>query len=191
MRSVEDAIDIEALRIGSESAFRTLVESYQDRVFNTCAGFVDSREEAEDCSQEVFLEIYSSIRNFRGESTLATWIYRIAVTKSLEAIRKKRRKKRFAVFQPLSENTGNAEEKYHPLAQLEQREQAEALHVALSRIGESQRVAFTLHRIEGLSIKEISAVMNTSVSSVESLIHRARLNLKSRLMTYYNDAGRG
>jgi RNA polymerase sigma-70 factor, ECF subfamily len=190
-RAVDDEIDIKVLKTGSETAFRTLVESFQDRVYNTCAGFADSPEEAEDYAQEVFVEVYQSIGKFRGDATLATWIYRIAVTKSLEAIRKKKRKKRFAIMLPLSEeSTSTGEQKYHPLAQVEQRELAEALHAALTHLGESQRVAFTLHTVEGLSVKEVGAIMKTSASSVESLIHRARVNLKRELTTYYGDERR-
>jgi RNA polymerase sigma factor (sigma-70 family) len=189
---VDDSIDIEALKQGSEGAFRNLVEAYQDRVYNTCAGFADSPEEAEDCAQEVFVEVYQSIGTFRGDSTLATWIYRIAVTKSLEALRRRRRKKRFALLLPFSEeSTATTGEEYFPLAQLEQREMAGALHAALTHLGESQRVAFTLHTIEGLPIREVSAIMNTSASSVESLIHRARVNLKRELALYYKDERRG
>ncbi len=189
---MDDSIDIQALRNGSEEAFRALVESYQDRVYNTCAGFASSPEEAEDWAQEVFVEVYQSIGKFRGQSTLSTWIYRIAVTKSLEAIRAKKRKKRFAVILPfLDEETNAGGGSYHPLAQLEQRELAEALHAALTHLNESQRVAFTLHTVEGLSVKEVSAIMNTSGSSVESLIHRARVNLKKELTRYYGEEQRG
>jgi len=93
-----EAIDIGVLKAGDEAAFRALVEMYQDRVFNTCLGFLESLEEAEDAAQETFMEVYHAVQHFREEAKLSTWIYRIAMTKALMAISKKRRKKGFAVF---------------------------------------------------------------------------------------------
>ena len=187
----EELIDVAALKAGNEDAFRTMVESFQDRVFNTCLGFLETKQEAEDVAQEVFIEVYRSLKHFRGEAKLSTWVYRIAVTKSLQELRKKRRKKRFGLFTSIShadasnESTRVGEDCCHPLAQLENKERAEALYAALSKLPESQRVAFTLHKIEGLSYQEISNVMDTSVSSVESLIHRAKTNLRKRLYDFY------
>lgn len=195
---MEESIDIEALKAGGEDAFRVMVNTFQDRVFNTCLGFLENREEAEDAAQETFMEVYRSLRNFREEAKLSTWIYRIAVSKSLLAIRKKRRKKRFALFvrQPdeggIMESPGNMDATNHPLAQLENNERAEILYMAMGKLAESQRVAFTLNKIEGLRYKEIAEVMNVSLSSVESLVHRAKINLQKRLYAYYkNERGSG
>jgi RNA polymerase sigma factor (sigma-70 family) len=186
-----ELIDVAALKAGDEDAFRTMVDSFQDRVFNTCLGFLQTRQEAEDVAQEVFIEVYRSLGHFRGEAKLSTWVYRIAVTKSLQEIRKRRRKKRLAIFTSNEQaedslaSAGESDESNHPLAQLENKERAEVLYSALSKLPESQRVAFTLHKIEGLSYQEISDVMDTSIPSVESLIHRARANLRKRLYNFY------
>ena len=80
---------------------------------------------------------------------------------------------------------GDKNESNHPLAQLENKERSEILYSALNKLPESQRVAFTLHKIEGLSYEDICDVMDTTLSSVESLIHRARTNLRKRLYSYY------
>jgi RNA polymerase sigma factor (sigma-70 family) len=72
---------IELLKQGDEQAFRKLVETWQDLVFNTVLGMVQDFQEAEDLSQEVFIQVYQSIKQFRGDAKLSTWIYRIAVTK--------------------------------------------------------------------------------------------------------------
>ncbi len=128
-KSPEVTIDIGALKAGDEGAFGALVETYQDRVFNTCLGFLESKEEAEDAAQETFIEVCHAVQNFREEAKLSTWIYRIAVSKSLMAIRKKRRKKRFAIFYSSEkegdelEQIGDADERNHPLAQLENKEE--------------------------------------------------------------------
>ncbi|MBI4811364.1 MAG: sigma-70 family RNA polymerase sigma factor [Ignavibacteriales bacterium] len=167
-----------------------MVDYFQDRVFNTCLGFVKNRMEAEDVAQEVFMEAYSSVNHFREEASFSTWIYRIAITKSLDYIRRKHRKKRFAFFQ---QNDGGNDIRYsishtetnHPLSQLEDKERAEVIYRAMKKLPQSQRVAITLHKIEGLSYKEISKIMDTSISSVESLIHRAKMKLKKLLYDYY------
>ncbi|HLF34034.1 MAG TPA: sigma-70 family RNA polymerase sigma factor, partial [Cyclobacteriaceae bacterium] len=104
---VSDSQFVGLLRRGDEQAFRQLVEEYQDKVYNTCLGFVRNEEEADDLAQEVFVEVFSSVQSFRGDSKLSTWIYRIAVTKSLELIRSKKRKKRFAVLKSVFSSVNN------------------------------------------------------------------------------------
>ena len=85
---MEDEALIKALQERSETAFRQLVSTYQDRVYNTCLGLVQNAEDAEEVAQDVFIEVYRSVAKFRGDAKLSTWIYRIATTKSLELIRK-------------------------------------------------------------------------------------------------------
>lgn len=174
-----------------QSAFRTLVEQYQDRVFNTCLNFLRNDEDAEDVSQEVFIEVYSSLATFRGDAQLSTWIYRIAVTKSLDFIRWKKRKKRFGFLQSLVNTEGEdidvADEFQHPGVQLEEKERAQILFQHIDTLPDNQRVALTLHMVEGLSQKEIADVLATSISSVESLIYRARTTLKKKLYHFYKN----
>ena len=82
---------IQRLKEKDISAFRELVEEFSKRIYNTCMGILQNAEDAEDVSQEVFIEVYHSIHDFKGEAKLSTWIYRIAVNKSLEFLRKKNR----------------------------------------------------------------------------------------------------
>lgn len=181
---------ISALKGGSEIAFRNLVEEYQNRVYNTCIGLLQNELDAEETAQDVFIEVHRSINAFRGESKLSTWLYRIATTKALELIRKNKRKKRFAFLQPLAGNDEMGDSLrqahfVHPGIVLEQRENSEALFQAIAQLPETQKVAFTLHKIEGLAYQQISEIMETSVSSVESLMFRARKNLQKSLRSHY------
>ena len=180
---------IALLKEGNETAFRDLVEQHQVRVYNTCLGLIRNEAEADDISQEVFIEIYRSIGTFRGESKLSTWIYRIAVTKSLEYIRAKKRKKRFAILKSLvyteDDSVMDIPDFAHPGVLAENRERAAILFQAIDHLPENQKVAFTLNKIEGLRYEEIAAIMGKSVSSVESLLHRARLKLQEYLYKYY------
>ena len=186
---VSDSQFVGLLRRGDEQAFRQLVEEYQDKVYNTCLGFVRNEEEADDLAQEVFVEVFSSVQSFRGDSKLSTWIYRIAVTKSLELIRSKKRKKRFAVLKSVFSSVNNTpiEIPYfeHPGIIAENKERGKILFKAIEKLPENQKTAFTLNKVEGLSYEEVGHIMGKSVSSVESLMHRARMNLQEILGNYY------
>ncbi len=180
---------IENLRNGDESAFRLIVETRKDLVYNTALGLLQSAEDAEDITQEVFIKVYESVHQFKGESAFSTWLYKIAVTKSLELIRSRKRKKRFAfITSILGENNElkhDPPEFHHPGILLDNRERAATLFKAIAKLPENQRVAFTLHKLEGISYIEVGEIMQLSVSAVESLIHRAKSNLKKDLKEYY------
>ncbi len=179
------------LQSGDESAFKTLVETHQKRVFNTVLAIVQDFEEAEDVSQEVFMEVYQSVKKFRGDSKISTWLYRIATTKALEEIRKKKAAKRFSFFTSLfgdsNEVLHESADFVHPGVVLEQQENAKVLFKAINQLPENQKVAYTLSNIEGLSYQEITEVMEVSLSSVESLLFRAKTNLKKSLGDYYKN----
>lgn len=187
MNQSEDLIH--KLKQGDQSGFTTIVNQYQDMVFNTANGIVQNPEDADDITQEVFMQVYLSMQNFKGESKLSTWLYRITVSKTLDHQKKKRRKKRFGFIQSLF---GNQQEESlypvnfnHPGILLEKKENASALFGALNQIPDKQRVAFTLHKLEGQSYQEIAEIMDLSLYAVESLMTRAKTNLKKVLGNYY------
>jgi RNA polymerase sigma-70 factor, ECF subfamily len=181
---------LDDLRNGRDPAFGTLVERYQGVVLNCVFRFVRDRETAKDLTQEVFAEVYESLPSFRGEAALSTWIYRIAVTRSLNHLKAMKRKKRFAFLtslfgetqEPVQVAAGAADD---PAAILENKERARILSDAMEALPGTQRVAFTLSNVEGMSYQEIARVMNVSIPAVESLIHRARVRLRALLMEYY------
>ncbi|MEI8049429.1 MAG: sigma-70 family RNA polymerase sigma factor [Bacteroidota bacterium] len=181
---------IERLKKGEQSAYQELLNLYADKVYNTALGLMQNPEDAEDIAQEVFTEVFQSIQKFRGQSKLSTWIYRIAVTKSLEEIRAKERGKRKGILLSLfgredQINVSINEPFYHPGVSLENKELSAVLFAAIRRLPENQRTAFTLNKLENLNYSELSEIMNVSVSSVESLLFRAKQNLRQILGTYY------
>ena len=190
---MSEQILIEGLRRGDQASFRELVETRQSLIYNTVLGLLQNAEDAEDVTQEVFIKVFESIGRFKGESALSTWIYRIAVTRSLEHLRMKKRKKRFAFLTSLfgedNELLHEPREFNHPGIQMDNREKGRLLFSKIAELPENQRIAFTLHKVEGLSYQEVADVMHTSVAAVESLIHRARQNLRRSLESYYNDRG--
>ena len=184
---------IALLKKRDESAFKQLVLTWQDMVYNTVLGIVQHEEDAEDVSQEVFVQVFQSISSFKSESKLSTWIYRIATTKELYNLRKNKRKKRFAFVQSLFGMQEQEKELpatfNHPGIILDNKEKAAVLFKALEKLPEKQKVAFTLHKVEGLSYQEIGEVMQTTLPAIESLIHRAKGNLKKQLTDYYRTHG--
>lgn len=182
---LNEDILIQDLKEGKDLAFKTIVDAYQNMVYNTCLAIVKSEEDAEDIAQEVFVQVYQSVKSFKGESKLSTWIYRIATTKSLDHERKKKRKKRFgfvkSIFGEDSEVIINPPDFHHPGVALDKKETAAKLFKAIDKLPENQRVAFLLNKVEGLSYQEVSQVLQVSVSSIESLLHRAKNNLRKIL----------
>jgi len=178
------------LREGDERTFREFVNQHSDRVFNTALGLLQDTENAEDVTQEVFIEVFRSVVRFKGECSITTWIYRITVQKSLEHIRNSRRKKRAGILLSLFGKEDQVKLTadapfYHPGVQLENKERAAILFHAIAALPLNQRTVFTLHKVEGLPQAEIAAIMGNSVSSVESLMFRARQNLRKILSDYY------
>lgn len=182
---------INELKQGDQQAFTRLVEAYQHLVYSTILNIVQHAEEAEDASQEVFVQVYQSIKNFRGDSKLSTWLYRIAVSKALDCERKKKTKKRIAFVRNLVGISIREEETVtdfqHPGIALDNKENASILFKALRQLPETQRIAFTLIKAEGLSYDEVSKVMNISVKAVEALMHRGKENLRKILSNYYSE----
>jgi len=182
---------IQALKNSDESAFRELVKKHELNVYNTCIGMLGNEDNAKDISQDVFIEVFRSIHKFRGDSKISTWLYRLAVNKSLNHIRdnkKHRIVRSIQRFFTKEENerldlqdfsSQNAEQ------EIEQDEHSKALHNALDKLPENQKTAFVLKNYDNLSYKQISEIMELSHSSVESLIHRAKVNLQKHLEEYY------
>jgi RNA polymerase sigma factor (sigma-70 family) len=189
---MDDLEIIAKLKLGDDDVFPIVVGKYQKLVLNCAYKFLRNKESAEDITQEVFLEVFESIHAFKGESRLSTWIYRIAVTKSLNHLKSLRRKKRFAVFVSVFEGE-KAEDPAASMAmmgpdrQLENQDRARILSWALDRLPDNQRIAFTLSKYDELNYEEISSIMNMSISSIESLLHRAKTNLKKILSRYYKE----
>jgi len=181
---------ISRLKSGDAIAFRELVESRQNLVFNTVIGFLQNTEDAEDVTQDVFVKIFESIGQFKGESALSTWVYRVAVTTALEFLRRKKRKKRFGFLSPIlgenNELTVELPDFHHPGVTLDNREKVSMLFKAIKQLPENQQTAFILNKVEGLSYQEVAEIMKTSLSAVESLLHRAKTNLKDLLKNFYN-----
>jgi RNA polymerase sigma-70 factor (family 1) len=180
-----------ALRQGDGRAFKTLVDMYQQKVFNTAMGLVQDSGIAEDITQEVFVTVFRSLLSFNEKSALSTWIYRITVNKCMDHLRYKNRQKRQGIFSSLfHRDTGEVVYDIpmfvHPGVQLERKETARYLFEAIATLPDNQKIAFTLAHVEELSQKEVAEVMDLSVKAVESLLQRAKNNLRKKLGGIYD-----
>lgn len=187
---MEDFNYIDDLKRGNEKAFHALLDTYSTMVYNLALNILHNEKDAEDIAQEVFTSVFLTIHQFKGDAKLSTWIYRIGVNKCQELIRSRSRKKRFGFLTTLDKaETGTqlSANFNHPGIALENKERSALLFAALDRLPENQRIAFTLHKMDGIPYEEIAGIMSTSLSSIESLIFRARQNLKKILSDYYEE----
>jgi len=181
---------IDQLRNNDPAACKTLVERHGGLVFNTALGLLQHRSDAEDIAQEVFAYAFQSAGKFRGEAKVSTWLYRITLSKSLDFLKAKKRVKRFGFFQSIFESEGAklAVDKphfQHPGVLMENKERAQILFLAIEKLPDNQKTAFVLHKLEDLPYSEIAEVMELSLASVESLLFRAKQNLRQHLGNWY------
>lgn len=172
-------------------AFEQLVNQYQGRVYNFIYRMIGGREEAQDLAQEVFVSIFKNIDGFRGESSLATWIYRITANHC-----KNRRKYlgRRKVEHPMTlENEDKEMASSHiPVAvgvsrpdELVEGYQTEVLiQRAIAELDEEQRTILVLRDIQSVSYEDISEITGLPLGTVKSRLHRARMTLKDKLAPY-------
>lgn len=181
---------VKAIVNGSREASRELVINYQPLVFSVIRHFSQQEADLEDMAQEIFLEVFKSLKSFRSDSSLATWIYRIAFTRGLNQVKKSKRRWFFERPETsfgtdemqISHEVINDQDASVPM---QNQERAKILKLALSHLPDNQRIAFILSKYEGKSNQQIAEIMDASVKAVESLQHRAKLSLRKLLTTYY------
>jgi RNA polymerase sigma factor (sigma-70 family) len=178
---------IEIIEKDNDLSFADIVNTRQKMVYNTALGIVQNEGDAEDITQEVFLKVFEKLDTFRREANLSTWIYRITVTTALDFEKQKKRQKRGGLLKRVF-GTGDADELPdfdHPGVALDKKEDAAVLFKAVNKLPEKQKIAFLLHRTEGLTNNEVANVLNISLQAAESLQVRAKNNLKNLLQDYY------
>ena len=166
--------------------FNSIYETLKHRVYNTVLSYLQSPEEAEEVTQDIFLIVYEKLPEFKEEALLSTWVYRIAINKSLDYLRFKNRQKRFAFMSNIwNEESGeimhDKPEFVHPGILLERKEQSKFLFAALNQLPENQKTAFILIFIEQLTYQEASEIMAISLKAIESLVQRAKKTLREKL----------
>jgi RNA polymerase sigma-70 factor (ECF subfamily) len=159
-------------------AFQQLVESHTAFVYNTCYNLIGNHQQAEETAQDVFLQVYKSSGNFRHKSKVSTWIYRIAVNRSLNVIRQNKRSRWIKSLTTLDIEESAGEK---PDELLEKKELKKLLKAAVDSLPEKQRTVFILNKYENLSPGEIAEILGISTNSVEVRLHRAKIKLQKKL----------
>lgn len=175
--------------------FEEIYQAYGERVLNMILHLTGDEELARDLTQDVFLKVYEKLPEFRGQSHIYTWIYRIALNCVINYWKKKKRQKWLDILEfPVGELF--RQEEQNPLAisqnpippdkELEKKEREIFLWNIIQQLPEKQRIPLILHRYEGFRYEEIAGLLNISLSAVESRLHRAKLALAKKLEKWKN-----
>jgi RNA polymerase sigma-70 factor, ECF subfamily len=188
-RTCDDTIFIDRLRAGEESAFNTLVERYSTDIYAVLYRLTQDAEEAADLTQDTFLRAVRSIKSFRGDAELKTWLIRIAINESRNRFRwwnRRRRSSTVSLDAVLGETTLTVGDTIADLSLSPEdaalgRERETALQTAIAEMGSIYREAIILCDIEGLSYEETAIALGTNIGTVKSRISRGREELRRRL----------
>ena len=172
---------------GDTEAFNPLVYKYQQKIYNLIYRKVRDRETAKDLCQEVFLKAWQALPNFKGQSVFYSWLYQIAVNRSIDFLRKQNRQPVLG-FEELPQNADDTlrmtEMQPSPCTLLERKELEHIIRKATHQLPLSQRSAFHLRYRGGLSIKEIASRLDKSENTIKTYLHHARRKLRSMLLPY-------
>jgi RNA polymerase sigma factor (sigma-70 family) len=167
-----------------------LYQTHKILVYNVALNYLQNIEDAEEVTQDVFVKVYQSLDNFKEESHIKTWIYRITINQSLDFIKKKNTKKSLFSFGRKSENENeynNSSDFEHPGILMENKEAAKFLFDTINTLSENQKTAFILAKVNGLSNTEVAEIMKMSISAIESLVFRAKSALKEKLSNKFEE----
>ncbi len=160
---------------------QAIYEKMGNKVFNLALQYVQNKEDAEEITQDVFVTIHQKQDQFKGDSLLETWIYRITVNKSLDFLKYKKRKRRWMQLMRIVFTDADVSDFNHPGIEIENKEALESLFSKINSLSEQQKTVIILSKIEHLNHTEIAGIMQVSTKAVESLLARAKENLKKKL----------
>jgi RNA polymerase sigma-70 factor, ECF subfamily len=188
--SAEEALFVQRLRANDDAAYDELVRVYHASIFHVAYRMLGDSGDASDVVQEIFLKVFRNINGFKGESSLKTWIFRIAFSEILNRLRWWKRRHRHATVSLDEDQNGNgygyqlSDSTPGPEQILQSKEQEQAIQQALKKLSSDHRSIIILRDIEGFSYGEIAEVLGVSIGTVKSRLARARADLKKSLMRY-------
>jgi RNA polymerase sigma-70 factor (ECF subfamily) len=179
---------LERIKAEDEAAFKEFFNVHNEAVFRLCFRILRDFQEAEDITQDVFFKAYLTMNKFRGESKVSTWLYRIAVNLSLN----KQRRKKFKHILSLDffSEKGDPQDRdpgKGPMERLTEAEEKLLVDKAVDSLPKNQRMAVILNHYEELSYHEISEILGLSISSVRSLLYRAKQRLQKKLASSFKN----
>ena len=180
---------VQRVQNGEVSAFNQLVQKYRQSLFSIIYNMTGNCEDATDIAQEAFIKAFQSIKQFRGQASFYTWIYRIAVNSSITFI-KRAKKQRFINYETIDETLVSSDilEYFTAKTKTEKsallKELQEKLNEALQKLSPKHRIVVILHEVEGMNHKEIADITKTSEGTVRSRLHYAKKMLQAYLQEY-------
>lgn len=163
---------------GDKLAFKKLYILYSNKVYATVMHYLQNIEDSQEVTQDIFVKIFKNAHSFKGNSTVSTWIYRIAVNTSLNYLKKRNKKPFLFSFENLKHEFPDFE---HPGILEENKEMAKLMYNAINLLPDSQKTAFILGFIDEKPRQEIADILEISLKAVESLLQRAKENLRKKL----------
>ncbi len=188
-RQTDEAELVRRARNGDLGAYDDLVRRYQERIYATVYHMTANHEDANDLAQEAFIKAFQALRSFKGGSSFYTWVYRIAVNKTINFLKQRKNKAQMS----LDDLDFNAEHDPDLLALVSEKtprrevnlsELQEKLNAAMQRLSEPHRLVVTLHDVQGLSHEEIADIMDCNIGTVRSRLFYARQQLQAYLSDY-------
>jgi len=185
----DDLVLVRRAQGGEYSAFDGLVQRYQERIYATVYHMTSNHEDANDLTQETFIKAYKALGSFKGDSSFFTWVYRIAVNKTINFLKTRKNK----IHLSLNDLDFNAEHDPDLVAFVSDKtprrdiglsELQEKLNAAMMKLSEVHRLVVTLHDVQGLSHEEIGRIMDCNVGTVRSRLFYARQQLQGYLADY-------
>lgn len=186
---VDEEVLVQQARNGDLAAYDELVRRYQERIYATVYHMTANHEDANDLAQESFIKAFQALKSFKGGSSFYTWIYRIAVNKTINFL--KQRKNR--IHMSLNDLDFNAEHdpdlvaltsEKTPQRDVNLSELQEKLNTALLKLSEPHRLVVVLHDVQGLAHDEIAKIMDCNIGTVRSRLFYARQQLQAMLSDY-------
>src|SRR5690242_8698846 len=186
---IDEAALVKKARLGDLSAYDELVRRYQERIYATVYHMTSNHEDANDLAQEAFIKAFQALKSFKGGSSFYTWVYRIAVNKTINFLKQRKNRSQMS----LDDIDFNAEHDPDLVALISDKtprreanlaELQEKLNEAMQKLSDSHRLVVTLHDVQGLSHEEIAKIMQCNVGTVRSRLFYARQQLQAYLSDY-------
>ncbi len=187
--AAEDRELVRKAQTGDMDAYDQLMRKYQERIYATVYHMTSNHEDANDLAQETFVKAYSALKNFKGDSSFFTWVYRIAVNKTINFL-KTRKNRSFLSLNDLDQQVEHDQELVELVSEQTPRRAAglaelqEKLNEAMQKLSEDHRMVVTLHDVQGLSHEEIGKIMDCNTGTVRSRLFYARQQLQANLSDY-------
>ncbi len=173
---------VQRAKLGDEQAFARLFHSYKKRVYSVCLSMTKDIAEAEDLTQEAFLQVFRSVSSFRGDSAFSTWLYRVAVNTVLMKLRRRKAPPVLSLDEPVSpESPSLRRDVGRADPQLSGAIDRIALRRAMRELPEGCRKIFALHEVEGYQHHEIAQMLDCSVGNSKSQLHKAKMKMRDLL----------